>query len=63
MRLLLPVIGTTIKQTTDLLMSQLSQTTEMYAAVMQLLSSDTVSEAEVLAMIQSLMSFNADLSI
>jgi len=63
MRLLLPAIGNTVKQTTDLLMAQLSQTTEMYAAVMQLLSSDSVSEAEVLDMMQSLMSFNVDTNI
>jgi len=63
MRLLLPTIGSTIRQTADALLSQLSQTTEMYVSVMQLLSSDTASEAEVLAMMQSLMSFNADLSI
>jgi len=63
MRLLLPTIGNTIKQTADALLSQLSQTAEMYMTVMQLLSSDTASEAEILAMIQSLMSFNADANI
>jgi len=63
MKLLLPAVGNTVKQATDVLMAQLSQTTEMYAAVMQLLSSDTVSETEVLAMMQSLMSFNVDANI
>jgi len=63
MRLLLPAIGNTVKQTTDVLMAQLSQTTEMYATVMHLLSSDEISETEVLAMMQSLMSFNVDTNI
>jgi len=63
MRLLLPTIGNTIRQTADILLSQLSQTAEMYVSVMQLLSSDEISETEVLAMLQSLMSFNVDANI
>jgi len=63
MRLLLPTIGNTIKQTTDVLMAQLSQTTEMYFAVMQLLASDTVTETEILETLQSLMNFDTELNI
>jgi len=63
MRLLLPTIGNTIKQTTDVLMAQLSQTTEMYFAVMQLLVSDTTTETEILETLQSLMNFDTELNI